>query len=75
MKVFDSIYTADGFEIYWLHDHTDTTLQDPENDLYYDYHSFYEACEEIVQNGDEDIDWKNDDVFSDKELEDMRNDR
>lgn len=71
MKVFDSLYTADGFEIYWLHDHTDTTLQDPENDLYYDYHSFYESCEEIVQNGDE---FKNY-VFEDEELEDMRNGR
>jgi hypothetical protein len=75
MKVFDSLYTADGFEIYWLHDHTDTTLQDPENDLYYDYHSFYEACEEIVQSGAEDIDWKNEDIFSNKELEDMKNGR
>jgi hypothetical protein len=74
MKVFDSLYTADGFEIYWLHDNTDTTLQDPENDLYYDYHSFYEACEEIVQSGAEDIDWKNE-VFEDNELKDMQNGR
>jgi hypothetical protein len=71
MKVFDSIYTADGFEIYWLHDHTDTTLQDPENDLYYDYHSFYEACEEIVQSG---ADFENY-VFEDEQLKDMKNGR
>ncbi len=74
MKVFDSIYTADGFEMYWLREDTDTTLQDPENDLYYDYHSFYGACEEIVQSGAEDIDWKNE-VFEDNEIEDMKNDR
>ena len=70
MKVFDSIYTADGFEIYWLHDHTDTTLQDPENDLYQLDHEFYEVCQEIVQSG---ADFENY-VFSDEELEDMRND-
>ena len=40
MKIFSSLYTADGFEIYWLREDTDTTLQDPENDLYYDEYEF-----------------------------------
>jgi hypothetical protein len=71
MKVFDSIYTADGFEIYWLHEHTDTTLQNPENDLYQLDYEFYEVCQEIVQSG---ADFENY-VFSDKQLKDMRNDR
>jgi len=73
MKVFDSIYTADGFEIYWIHEHTDTTLQDPENDLYQLDHEFYEVCQKIVQSGVEDVDWKNE-VFEDNEIEDMKND-
>ena len=73
MKVFDSIYTADGFDIYWLHDHTDTTLQDPENDLYYDEYEFKDACRDIMHSGVEDVDWKNE-VFDDEELEDMQND-
>ena len=71
MKVFDSISTADGFEIYWLREDTDTTIKDPENDLYSDWNEFIDACREIVQNGD---DFENY-VFEDNELKDMRNGR
>ena len=52
MKVFSSLYTADGFEIYWLREDTDTTLQDPENDLYYDEYEFKNACRDIIHSGE-----------------------
>ena len=67
MKVFDSLYTADGFEIYWLREDTDTTIQDPENDLYSDWNEFIDACRDIMHSGES---WDNE-HFTDKELKEI----
>ena len=68
MKVFSSLYTADGFEIYWLREDTDTTLQDPENDLYYDEYEFKNACRDIIHSGES---WDNE-HFTDEELKEIK---
>lgn len=47
--VFDYLNTADGYEIYWLHDLNDNTV-DPDC-LYYDKYQFMDACQHIVTDG------------------------
>lgn len=50
-KVFDSIYTSDGHEIFWLHAYDITSLKtdiDPD-DLTLDKYEFLDKCEEIVK--------------------------
>jgi len=49
MKIFDTFTSADGYEIYWLHEQNETALL-PE-DLYYDKDYFMEECESIVKSG------------------------
>ena len=51
MKVFDKLYTQDGFDLWWLHD-SDNQIKIEEHDLYYDEHNFMKACEEIVLSGE-----------------------
>jgi hypothetical protein len=52
MKVFDTLYTQDGFDLWWLHD-SDNQIKIYEDDLYYDEHNFLDACEDIVLSGEE----------------------
>jgi len=44
--VFDKLDTADGYEIYWLHDELDETINP--DDLYSYKDEFEEKCREIV---------------------------
>tara|TARA_R110000823_G_scaffold312151_1_gene438643 strand:- start:555 stop:779 length:225 start_codon:yes stop_codon:yes gene_type:complete len=60
MKVFDKLYTQDGFDLWWLHD-SDNQIKLLEADLYYDEHNFMEACEEIVLSGEEYVNYAIDD--------------
>ena len=60
MKVFDKLYTQDGFDLWWLH-YSDNQIKLLEADLYYDEHNFMEACEEIVLSGEEYVNYAIDD--------------
>lgn len=51
--IFDQLNTADGYEIYWLHDERHDAI-DPD-ELYYYKDEFEEKCKEIVF--DEDVDY------------------
>ena len=51
--IFDKLHTADGYDIYWLHDERHDAI-DPD-DLYYDKDDFEEKCIEIVF--DENLDY------------------
>ena len=47
--IFDRLHTADGHEVYWLHQDGDNKI-DPD-DLYCDKYNFMDACEHIVTDG------------------------
>ncbi len=47
--IFDKLDTADGFEIFWLHEDGDYTVNP--DDLYYDEYQFIDTCEHIVIEG------------------------
>tara|TARA_R100000951_G_scaffold82822_1_gene70473 strand:+ start:443 stop:670 length:228 start_codon:yes stop_codon:yes gene_type:complete len=61
MKVFDTLYTQDGFDLWWLHDSSKGGIKIYEDDLYYDEHNFLDACEEIVLSGEEYVNYAIDD--------------
>ena len=67
VMAFDSMYTSDGFQIYWLHEDKHTILQNPESELFYDEYSYWEACAEIVQSGEPYINYH----FEEYEIEEM----
>jgi hypothetical protein len=50
--IFDKLDTADGHDIYWLHEENNNII-DPD-DLYYDKYIFYEQCRDIVLDKYED---------------------
>lgn len=68
--VFDILYTADGYEIYWLHDDdTHSAVQIDPEELYMYKDEFEESCKEIVQ--DENSDYINY-VFDEDEIEEWK---
>jgi hypothetical protein len=67
-KVFDCLYTADGHEIFWLHDYTQKTIEYPDSELYLDRYTFYEVCEKLIKEGAEFDNY----VFEEEEIEEMK---
>lgn len=67
VMAFDSMYTSDGFVIYWLREDKHTTLQNPESELFYDEHEYHEACSEIVQSGEPYVNYH----FEEHEIKEM----
>ena len=44
--IFDKLHTADGYDIYWLHDERHDAI-DPD-DLYYDKDDFEDKCRDCI---------------------------
>ncbi len=65
MKVFDKVYTQDGFDLWWLHD-SDNQIKLLEADLYYDENNFLKACKDIVLSGEEYVNYAIDDETIEK---------
>jgi len=66
-KVFDCFYTADGHEIFWLHNYTQNKMEFPEDEIYMDRDNFYEVCEQLIKEGAE----YNNYVFEEEEIDEM----
>lgn len=67
-QVFDCLYTADGHEIFWLHDYTQKSIEYPDSELYLDRYTFYEVCEKLIKEGAEFDNY----VFEEEEIKEMQ---